>query len=176
MVSNRQNRDKSNRLMDTTIERNAMNLYHLSNYEKGRLRLSKLFFILERKKLKAAIETMSLIVYGFDHIDCQLDIINHFIDENRGKIFPLNCDYCEVILSAEYSLKQYEIIALMNDLLFKLKKIVARTFINGSDLHELFCLLHAFHNLPRAFFSCSTKLCLSSSEALQYANDWIHRI
>ena len=83
-------------------------------------------------------------------------IINHFIDENRGKIFPLNCNYCEVNLSAEYSLKQYEIIALMNDLLFKLKKIVARTFINGSDLHELFCLLHAFHNLPRAFFSCST--------------------
>lgn len=85
--------------MIDAIEINAMNLYSLSNYEKGRLCTSKLLSAQEKKRLKASVEIMSMILCVLERKNCQIEKINVFIDNNRGKIFPIDCDFCETILS-----------------------------------------------------------------------------
>ena len=61
LISIWQNCNKGGRIMSDAIEINAMNLYILSNYEKGRLCTSRLIAIWEKKRLKISIEMMAKI-------------------------------------------------------------------------------------------------------------------
>lgn len=166
----------SRRMMVDTIQINAMNLYSLSNFEKGRLCSSKPISPWEKKRLKASVEMMSMILCGLECKDFPVEKINTFIDANRGKIFPIDCDYCETNVCMDYSEKQREVLELMSSLLFNMKSILSKARIQKNELQELSYLLHAFHNLPRALFSCSSKLYMSSDDAVQYANEWIFRM
>jgi len=65
--------------MIDAIEINAMNLYSLSNYEKGRLCTSKLLSAQEKKRLKASVEIMSMILCVLERKNCQIEKINVFI-------------------------------------------------------------------------------------------------
>lgn len=164
---------KGEKIMIDAIEINAMNLYSLSNYEKGRLCTSKLLSAQEKKRLKASVEMMSMILCVLERKNSQIEKINVFIDNNRGKIFPIDCDFGETILSTDYSEKQIEILNLMSNLLHSMKSILSKFWVKKSRLYKLYCLLHAFHNLPKAFFDSSSELYMSSDEVLQYANEWL---
>lgn len=163
-------------MMVDAVEINAMNLYSLSNYEKGRLRTSRPISIWEKKRLKTSIEVMSKILCALECKNCPIEKINAFIDSNRERIFPINCSLCEVILATNYSEKQSEILNLMSSIVYDMESILSRFWVKKSQLYELYFLLHAFHNLPRAFFDNSSKLYMGSVEVLQYANEWLSKM
>lgn len=168
--------NKGGRIMSDAIEINAMNLYILFNYEKGRLCTSRLIIIWEKKRLKTSIEMMAKILCALKYRNCPTDKINAFIDNNRGRIFPINCSSCEKILDTNYSEKQSEILNLMSYILCDMGSVLSRFWVKKSQLKELYCLLHAFHNLPRAFFDSSSKLYMEPTDVLQYANEWLSKM
>ena len=59
----------------------------------------------------------------------------------------------------------------MRYILSEIKAILSKNRIKKNELQEISYLLRAFHNLPRAFFSCSSNLYLSYNDALKNAND-----
>ena len=73
-------------MMVDAVEINAMNLYSLSNYEKGRLRTSRPISIWEKKRLKTSIEVMSKILCALECKNCPIEKINAFIDSNQENI------------------------------------------------------------------------------------------
>lgn len=159
-----------------TVEINSMSLYILSNYEKGRLSVSRPIFLKEKKRLRTSIGVMSMILCGLEGNNCPIEKINEFIDNNRGKIFPDDFSRCEVIVSADYSEKQRDVLGLMQRLLYKMQSVLSKFLLGKSERQELFYLLHAFHNLPRALLSCSSKLYESSDDVLRYADEWLAEI
>lgn len=159
-----------------TVEINSMSLYILSNYEKGRLSVSRPIFLKEKKRLRTSIGVMSMILCGLEGNNCPIEKINEFIDNNRGKNFPDHFSRYEVIVSADYSEKQRDVLGLMQRLLYKMQSILSKFLLGKSERQELFYLLHAFHNLPRALLSCSSKLYESSDDVLGYADEWLAEI
>lgn len=162
--------------MVSATEINAVNLYILSNYEKGKLRTSRPISIREKRRLKTSVEIMSMILSELECKDCQTEQINIFIDRHRGVIFPIDCNHCETLLYTNYSDKQKEILKLMDSLLYSMGLILSEFWIGKKKMQELFYLLHAFHNLPKAFFNRSSKLFMSCDDVLKYANEWLSQI
>jgi len=72
-----------------TVEINSMSLYILSNYEKGRLSVSRPIFLKKKKRLRTSIGVMSMILCGLEGRNCPIEKINEFIDNNRGKFSPM---------------------------------------------------------------------------------------
>ena len=167
---------KGGEIMVGAAEANAMNLYILSNYEKARLCTSRPISAREKKRLKTSAEIMSAILCGLAGGACDTERINAFIDSNRGKIFPADCNLCGAVLGADYSEKQREILGKMTSLLYNMKSILSKFRIRKSERMELYCLLHAFHNLPRALFDCSSELYIHPDDAMRYADEWLSRV
>ena len=167
---------KGGEIMVGAAEANAMNLYILSNYEKARLCTSRPISAGEKKRLKTSAEIMSAILCGLAGGNCDAERINAFIDSNKGKIFPIDCNRCEAVCGADYSEKQREILGKMTSLLYSIEAILSKPRIRKSERMELYCLLHAFHNLPRALLDCSSKLYISPDDAVQYADEWLSRV
>lgn len=167
---------KGGEIMVGAAETNAMNLYILSNYEKARLCTSKPISAGEKKRLKTSAEIMSAILCGLAGGNCDAERINAFIESNRGKIFPADCSLCGAVCGADYSEKQREILGKMTSLLYSIESILSKPRIRKSERMELYCLLHAFHNLPRALFDCSSELYISPDDAIRHADEWLSRV
>ena len=159
--------------MNNTLDSFASVLYCLVTYEKGRLVTSKSTFISEKKRLSESVEMMSMLLCGIECRECSTEKINDFISKNQGKIFPDNCYLCSTNMSMNITKKQRGIISLMRYILSEIKAILSKNRIKKNELQEISYLLRAFHNLPRAFFSCSSNLYLSYNDALKNANDWL---
>lgn len=167
---------KGGEIMVGAAEANAMNLYILSNYEKARLCTSRPISAREKKRLKTSAEIMSAILCGLAGGACDMERINAFIDSNRGKIFPADCSLCGAVCGADYSEKQREILGKMTSLLYNMKSILSKFRIRKSERMELYCLLHAFHNLPRALLGCSSELYIHPDDAMRYADEWLSQV
>ena len=112
--------------MAGTVEINSMSLYILSNYEKGRLSVSRPIFLKEKKRLRTSIGVMSMILCGLEGNNCPIEKINEFIYNNRGKNFPDHFSRYEVIVSADYSEKQRDVLGLMQRLLYKMQSVLSK--------------------------------------------------
>ncbi len=167
---------KGGEIMVDAAEANAMNLYIISNYEKARLCTSKPISAGEKKRLKTSTDIMSAILCGLAGGNCDEERINAFIESNKGKIFPIDCNRREAICGTDYSEKQGEILGKMTSLLYSIEAILSKPRIRKSERWELYCLLHAFHNLPRALFGCSSELYIHPDDAMRYADEWLSRV
>ena len=75
--------------MAGTVEISSMSLYILSNYEKGRISVSRPILPKEKKRLRTSIDVMSILLCGLEGRNCPIEKINEFIDNNRGKFSPM---------------------------------------------------------------------------------------
>ena len=163
-------------MMKNTIECYAEYLYCLSNYEKGRFAASSHFSIMKRNRLKKSIQMMSLMVCMLEGTDCSVNELNSFILRNRGKIFPIDCGFCESSNYLYFRTTNDEIITLMNGILNRILIALEKPKLQKEEKNNVAYLLRAFHNLPRAFFNSSSRLFLNRDTAIQYANDWLCRM
>lgn len=111
----------------------------------------KLLSAQEKKRLKASVEMMSMILCVLERKNSQIEKINVFIDNNRGKIFPIDCDFCETILSTDYSEKQIEILNLMSNLLHSMKSILSKFWVKKADYINYIAYFTLFIIFPKRF-------------------------
>ena len=170
--------------MDTITIINEI-LYIISTYEKGKIRCEKPWKRKDRKLFLESLHIMELIVDFLSSPKKQEStakelFILDFIDKKTNTIFPES----ETLNNLKSNLHMLNFsrkdIVSEQDKVIELMQIIIKRCKNEKKTKTVFCLLMAFHNLPRVFFKSNPtplfKCCvpsLASEEALKLAQIWL---